>query len=84
MKKKDVIEVVKAGNAFKIQIVNQYGEVLMQGAKPFTSKANAKLAAKAFASRHDRFSFDMKVTNAPCDTFGSHVKAAYSVGRRDD
>ena len=84
MRKKDTIEVVKQGKLFKVRILNVYGEVIMEGKKGFAIKASAKLAAKAFAVRHDKFSFDMKVTDAHSATFGNHVKATYSVGSRDD
>jgi hypothetical protein len=84
MRKKDILEVVKEGNTFKIQVVTPDGEVLMKGVKTFVTKANAKIAARAFAVRHDKFSFDMKICNAASDTFGSHTKACYSVSRRDD
>lgn len=84
MRKKDILEVVKSGEHFKIQVVTPDGDVLMQGVKKFATKANAKIAAKAFASRHDKFSFEMKISNAPSNTFGAHVKATYNVGRRDE
>jgi len=68
MRKLDILEVVKAGNAFKIQVVTPEGEVLMAGKKTYTNKANAKQAIKAFALRHNKFSFEVRVTDAhsPC------------------
>jgi hypothetical protein len=84
MRKNDTIEVVKKGEMFKVRILDDHGNVIMEGTKGFSVKANAKLFVKAFAVRHNKFSFDTKITDAPSATFGNHVRAAYDVGSRDD
>lgn len=79
MRKLDILEVVKSGNSFKIQIVTPEGDVLMAGKKTYTNKANAKQAVKAFALRHNKFSFEVKITPALSPCLKGVVGASYHI-----
>jgi len=68
MRKKDTLEVYRDGKDFRLRILTPKGDVIMESKKTYVNKANARAAAKAFATRHDKFSFDIKITSAvsPC------------------
>jgi ribosomal protein S11 len=81
---KDTIMVIKDKTAFRMAVVDGSGEVIFKGNKPFSSKANATQAAKAFAKRHDKFSFLLDITKENSSTsWTKPTVSAHEFGSRD-
>jgi len=81
---KDTIRVVKDKTAFRMTVVDGSGEVIFNGHKPYSSKANATQAAKAFAKRHDKFSFLLDITKENSSTSWTKPSAATVEGEMSD
>jgi ribosomal protein S11 len=81
---KDTIMVIKDKTSFRMAVVNVDGEVIFKGHKPYSSKANATQAAKAFAKRHDKFSFLLDITKENSSApWAKPTAAAHEPGRQD-